>query len=444
MAEKLLHGFKAIGARKSWGVIRQYIPDLLEKIVVRGTVFARMGPDQKGQLVQVLQDVGYYVGMCGDGANDCGALKSAHMGISLSEAEASVASPFTSKNPTIECVPNVIKEGRAALVTSFGVFKYMACYSLTQFVSVLILYWIDANLTDPEFLYVDFFLITTFSITFSRTSPYDELVVDRPLVSLLSLSPILSIITQMILVIAFQTFAYFYVQKQPWFIPFVVNEDEDYTCHENAAVFLISTYQYIILAVTFAKGAPFRKSIFSNWWLILNLIVAVGATVWINIYPAENFAELLELSIFPSITYRIFFIGFAFIQFVLSYMTEKFLIDNEALRRKLRECLKDCLPSQDLAYHKIETEIENDSNWPPVSDKEVDLAEMFQRLESYNQGPQNISELKDSLEDILDQEDDENEQDERAVSQQCNSHHDQIISGVNNKAFINTDTKTFM
>ena len=51
----------------------------------------------------------YYVAMCGDGANDCGALKMAHSGISLSEAEASVASPFTSKTPNITCVPNLIK-----------------------------------------------------------------------------------------------------------------------------------------------------------------------------------------------------------------------------------------------------------------------------------------------------------------------------------------------
>ncbi len=69
----------------------------------------------------------------------------AHVGISLSEAEASVAAPFTSKIQNISCVPQVIKEGRAALVTSFGVFKYMALYSMIQFTSVLILYTVNQN-----------------------------------------------------------------------------------------------------------------------------------------------------------------------------------------------------------------------------------------------------------------------------------------------------------
>lgn len=57
--------------------------------------------------------------MCGDGANDCSALKAADVGVSLSDAEASIAAPFTSKISDISCVVKVLREGRAALVTSF-------------------------------------------------------------------------------------------------------------------------------------------------------------------------------------------------------------------------------------------------------------------------------------------------------------------------------------
>lgn len=37
------------------------------------------------------------------------------------------------------------REGRCSLDTSFSVFKYMALYSLTQFISVLILYTVSAR-----------------------------------------------------------------------------------------------------------------------------------------------------------------------------------------------------------------------------------------------------------------------------------------------------------
>ena len=40
---------------------------------------------------------------------DFQALKVAHAGISLSEQEASVASPFTSRTPSIACVPELIR-----------------------------------------------------------------------------------------------------------------------------------------------------------------------------------------------------------------------------------------------------------------------------------------------------------------------------------------------
>lgn len=78
-------------------------------MLVTGKVFARMSPDEKHELVEKLQSIDYTTGFCGDGANDCGALKAADVGISLSEAEASVAAPFTSRVFDIRCVPEVIK-----------------------------------------------------------------------------------------------------------------------------------------------------------------------------------------------------------------------------------------------------------------------------------------------------------------------------------------------
>lgn len=125
---------------------------------MRTTIFARFQPDQKTQLVTSLQKLDYVVSMVGDGANDCGvikhfffvyspvftvnfqALKAAHVGVSLSEAEASVAAPFTSSVQNISCLVLLMLEGRCALVTSFAAFKYMALYSLIQFFTILILY----------------------------------------------------------------------------------------------------------------------------------------------------------------------------------------------------------------------------------------------------------------------------------------------------------------
>lgn len=79
-----------------------------------------MSPDDKAHLVDSLQNnLEIFCGMCGDGANDCGALKTAAVGISLSEAEASIAAPFTSKVSDISCVVTLLREGKASMTTSF-------------------------------------------------------------------------------------------------------------------------------------------------------------------------------------------------------------------------------------------------------------------------------------------------------------------------------------
>ena len=93
----------------------------------------------------------HQVAMCGDGCNDCGALKVAHAGISLSSTEASVAAPFTSQNQDIDCVANLILEGRATLVSTYASFKYNISYCFVSLIVVLFHYTVSIVSINKQF-----------------------------------------------------------------------------------------------------------------------------------------------------------------------------------------------------------------------------------------------------------------------------------------------------
>lgn len=73
------------------------------------SVFARTKPNDKAKIVMAFQHMDLKVSMCGDGANDCGALKQADIGLSLSQAEASISAPFTSQVANISSMVELIK-----------------------------------------------------------------------------------------------------------------------------------------------------------------------------------------------------------------------------------------------------------------------------------------------------------------------------------------------
>ncbi|XP_031832819.1 polyamine-transporting ATPase anne boleyn isoform X2 [Nomia melanderi] len=356
---------------KTWALVKQYYPELIPKLATRGAIFARMSPDQKQQLVQELQSLGYYVAMVGDGANDCGALKAAHTGISLSDTESSVASPFTSREINISSVLTVIREGRAALVTSFGIFKYMASYSLTQFISVMLLYSIESNLTDIEFLYIDLFIISIFAFFFGRTQAYDgPLVKTTPLNSLISTTPILSLVTQILIVAIFQCGSLWHLQQMDWFKPFnatakSLEDKDDVGCTENYTLFIISSMQYIILAVAFSKGHPYRKSLFTNYGLLTAFIFLSLFSVYLATFPFDWLVDWFELVVPQSVSFRFILIGYGAANFVISLLTEYFFVDYLVFN-KLRYRWHNIDKSR-RKFLAIERDLARDPEWPPIS-----------------------------------------------------------------------------
>ncbi|NXU58854.1 AT133 ATPase, partial [Turnix velox] len=372
---------------KSFAVILEHFQDLVPKLVLHGTVFARMAPDQKTQLVEALQNVDYFVGMCGDGANDCGALKRAHGGISLSELEASVASPFTSRTPSISCVPKLIREGRAALITSFCVFKFMALYSIIQYISVTLLYSILSNLGDFQFLFIDLAIILVIVFTMSLNPAWKELVARRPPSGLISGPLLCSVLSQIIICLAFQTFGFFWVKQQHWYKPWKPEYDvcntsdatntssshhENETLHdhdehniknyENTTLFFISSFQYLIVAIVFSKGKPFRQPSYKNFLFVISVIVLYVFVFFIMLHPVESIDSFLELVCVPD-EWRLRILAIVIVNAIVSMLVE------EAVDRcgfSFLSSLFGCREKTPKAkYMHLAQELLVDPEWPP-------------------------------------------------------------------------------
>ncbi|XP_054290911.1 polyamine-transporting ATPase 13A3-like isoform X1 [Macrosteles quadrilineatus] len=289
-------GYLAIDGT-NWSLLRTHFPSMVGVIATKCIVFARMSPNHKTQLVEVLQSMDYIVAMVGDGANDCGALKAAHVSVSLSQAEASIAAPFTSRRQDVTCVLDLMKEGRCALVTSFGLFKYMATYSLIQFMSVLILYNSAVELSNIEFLYVDLVITTSLAFMMGRAGPAKFLVPHRPVMSLVAPANVIPLLLHITNLCVIQILSLYILQAQPWYVP--VNPEVEnggaVESWENTVVYTISCFQFFIQACVFSKGKPHRQPFHTNWVFGGFVLVLTGFTTLLLIYPPSILAELFEL-----------------------------------------------------------------------------------------------------------------------------------------------------
>jgi len=276
--------------------------------------------------VEKLQSIDYCCGFCGDGANDCGALKAADVGISLSEAEASVAAPFTSRVFDITCVPEVIREGRAALVTSFSCFKYMSLYSAIQFTSVSFLYASASNLGDFQFLFIDLLLILPIAIFMGWTGPFPVLCKKRPTANLVSRKVLTPLLGQIAICILIQAVGFQAVRRQLWFIPpHLDREKSNVENSENTTLFLISCYEYILSGIVLSVGPPFRQSMANNLPFVVTIVVTLLFSSYMLFDPSEWLAKFMQLT-YMSWDFRLFILMLGIGYIALAWTSENYVL----------------------------------------------------------------------------------------------------------------------
>ncbi|NXL84613.1 AT135 ATPase, partial [Alectura lathami] len=374
---------------KSYQVLVKHFYSLLPKVLVNATVFARMSPGQKSSLVEELQKLNYYVGMCGDGANDCGALKVAHAGISLSEQEASVASPFTSQIPNIQCVPELIREGRAALVASFAVVKYLTLYGLIQFVGTALLYWQLQIFGNYQYLIQDVAITLLVCLTMSLTEAYPKLAPYRPPGQLISPPLLLSVILNVCFTVTLQTCGFLLVKQQPWYVELASQRhcllgnqtmpptspggngtsssaQRTVLSYEDTTLWPLASINCIIVAFVFSKGKPFRKPIYTNY--VFSVILTLQLAICLFLFFADMDAVYSSMQFLCTpLVWRVYVLLMLLVTFCVSFFTEDVLLQNKHLWMLIKACVGYQSRSQ---YRKWQRILQRDLNWPPVNTKD--------------------------------------------------------------------------
>lgn len=302
------------------------------------TVFARTKPNDKARIVMVFQKLGKKVSMCGDGANDCGALKQADIGLSLSQAEASISAPFTSQVTNISSMVELIKECRAGLATNFSLFNIMAIYSLIQFTSSLVCEYFLQYPADFQYLYWDICMNFLLILFIGYTGTADKLSIQKPRNSLFSVTNLVQIMIMFVIQFGGQVFA---IWLFSYINPVFYNDNggqeisrQNYIDSgafalngvEGNTVFVFVNNIYLASVLAFNISRPWRKEVFTNLPLVIVTALALTYNTIIAVVPGGRLGifSLDNLSEDPNVALFIYIAGLGFSLFL--YVNQKFIL----------------------------------------------------------------------------------------------------------------------
>ncbi|CAB9527936.1 Probable manganese-transporting ATPase catp-8 [Seminavis robusta] len=339
---------------------------VLKELVQVVSVFARHAPHQKEAVVAAFNLSGHYTLYCGDGTNDTPSLKRAHVGISIISApgaeskqrqanasisrlkaeskkekkaqkkgkktkgnagrarsmeeslrllreaqeeidqvelgDASIASPFTSKQVSIVCCKNVLQQGRCTLVTMLQIYKILGinCLVNAMVLSMLSLRGVkqgDRQLTVLGTVVAALFFFVT------RAKPLETLSAKRPSSSVLCAHALLSIALQFcvhfIAIIVACSAALAFVDP---YDPSIVADGPFNPNVLNTCTFMLTVLATINTFAVNYRGRPFTENLQENKLLMRSLLACYISLLLCSFEAFPPLNDLLQLSSFPDTT----------------------------------------------------------------------------------------------------------------------------------------------
>lgn len=265
-------------------------------------IFARTSPENKVQVIQAHIAKGLIVGMCGDGGNDCGALRAAHAGVALSEAEASVVSPFTARTKSAMSVVDLHREGRASLANSFASYKFLITYGQLFSVLKLICFYYGVIMPMMDYVMIDGVAVLCLSYAMTLSRPVAVLPPDRPTSSLLGPTSLCSVIGMQGINVAVIFAALAISAADPAYVRFPAEFAKGglwWTLGdswETSVLFVVVYSQFVTSAVIFSFGHKFRQPVYQNFALFGFWVLAYGFTSYLCLTDPNGVTDTFHIA----------------------------------------------------------------------------------------------------------------------------------------------------
>lgn len=132
-------------------------------------------------------------------------------------------------------------------------------------------------------------------------------------------------------------------------------------------MFAISSFQYIVLAIVFSKGVPYRKSIWSNWPLCLTIVINLCIVIYLVVYPSEWIAQFFQLDVPTDKLFRYVMIAYGAAAFILHSLLESIVVEMLVFKRFQVQREQNVYTST-RKYMQLEYKIKAFENWPPITE----------------------------------------------------------------------------
>ena len=265
-------------------------------------IFGRTSPSQKALVVSKYQEhyaaslkIEWFVGFCGDGANDSEALKQADVGVSLSHSEAVLAATFNTTRDNVSCLLDLFIEAKCSLETSLQNAKYVLFYSLLQFICVLMAYTKAEEYNNMAYFTWDIIIFVPLSMLMNRTEALPELNTHSPATSLLNKELMVSLFGQLglsgLFIILLQMLSFGYSTNLEIYEITGPTErrSDSMTYRDTQALVFYASMLTAWSAVFFSRGYPFKQPVRTNKALIGWVIVC---TVYVFLMTFIKYLEL--------------------------------------------------------------------------------------------------------------------------------------------------------